>query len=54
MTLQAALLGDFLIFGRLGAKTNTNQCQDSGYFKNHLVEGGGPAKIELYEYNQNK
>ena len=27
----------FLIFGRLGAKTHTNQCQDSEYFKNRRV-----------------
>ena len=27
----------FLIFGQLGAKTHTNQCQDSEYFKNRQV-----------------
>jgi len=34
----ALYLGFFLIFGRLGAKTHTNQRQDSEYFKNRLVQ----------------
>jgi len=35
--LQYLYSGIFLIFGRLGAKTHTNQRQDSEYFKNRLV-----------------
>jgi len=37
--------GIFLIFGRLGAKTHTNQRQDSEYFKNRLVDHGLSTRI---------